>query len=169
MKRDMRIRLFDKSIVLVVFISLFLFFYNENVDAALTTNLLHYYSMNSTSLATDDYGTNDGTANSVNQVTIGCRLQKCYSFAPSASYIELTNVDFSCTYSISAWVNVTTLATENTIISRWKDCSGTVRAKGPLRWFIRTNGTLQMSQCDTGTCNAGFTCNNWITNEVISV
>ena len=73
------------TIVLISFMSLF---FASNVESALSTNLVGYWSFNSD--ATDDKGSADGTpTGGASYTTSGCKLGGCYYFDGSDDYISI--------------------------------------------------------------------------------
>ncbi|MBI2131053.1 LamG domain-containing protein, partial [Candidatus Woesearchaeota archaeon] len=142
MKRNMRIRLFDKDIILVVIIFMSFFVFAGNAEAVLTDNLVSYWSFDSDS--TDGWGTNDLNAGGASHITSNCKLGGgCYDFVASESDIMNTGTVLSTTgpYTISFW-------------SSWDICSYALAAG---QWI---GGISEGLYITPGGRNVHFSCTN---------
>lgn len=103
------------------------------IPSSLRTSLNSYWSFDSSN-ANDFYSINNGTSTNVSYIS--GKFNNCASFNGSTAYIALSNGQqlAHTTFTISAWVYITTSGTWRTIITNWdqNNYSG---------WHLRVSNT----------------------------
>ena len=138
--------------------------YNETTTTAQNAYIteevysgIAYYKMSD---ATDQLGNYNGTATNVNFNTEG-KFGFAGAFNGSSSYIDLNHKTAYSAFTISAWVNVTSTTSSQSIVSRWYDGSNRsfgfyMAGGGQLTLLTSTNGSNTVI-----TTGGTLTANTW--------